>query len=53
MPGNLPQREFAFTLHNDQFLRYESYTTYEDFRAFLLQRNPMRIELGATYNARV
>lgn len=44
-------REIAFTLQNDAYLRYNSFPTYEAFRKEVLRLNPSRFEIGPIYNA--
>ncbi|KAG4304865.1 hypothetical protein PORY_001540 [Pneumocystis oryctolagi] len=44
-------REIAFTLQNDAYLRYNSFSTYEAFRKEVLKLNPSRFEIGPVYNA--
>ncbi|CCJ30592.1 unnamed protein product [Pneumocystis jirovecii] len=44
-------REIAFTLQNDAYLRYNSFPTYEAFRKEVLRLNPSRFEIGPVYNA--
>ena len=46
-------REFAFTLANDVYLRYNSYDTWEAFRDHVLRLNPKRFEIGPVYSGRV
>ncbi|KAA8646003.1 hypothetical protein EYZ11_010624 [Aspergillus tanneri] len=43
-------REFALTLQNDAYLRYQSYTTADLFRKDILKMNPSRFEIGPVYN---
>ncbi|RVD84496.1 uncharacterized protein DFL_006245 [Arthrobotrys flagrans] len=45
-------REFAFTLHNEAYLRYQSYPTFETLRRDVLKLNPSRFEIGPVYSAR-
>ena len=45
-------REFAFTV-NDAYIRYNSYSTVEEFKKQVIQLNPSRYEVGAVYTARV
>lgn len=44
-------REFAFTLHNGGYIRYQSFNTWEDMRKDVLSKNPSRFEIGPVYNA--
>ncbi|KAI9045514.1 DNA primase subunit PRI1 [Aspergillus affinis] len=43
-------REFALTLQNDAYLRYQSYATADLFRKDILKMNPSRFEIGPVYN---
>ncbi|KAF9892957.1 hypothetical protein FE257_000549 [Aspergillus nanangensis] len=43
-------REFALTLQNDAYLRYQSYATADLFRKDILRMNPARFEIGPVYN---
>lgn len=42
-------REFAFTLENGGYLRYQSFSNAEAFRDKLLALNPSRFEIGPVY----
>lgn len=44
-------REFAFTLSNDAYLRYQSYPTADLLRKDILRLNPSRFEIGPVYTA--
>ena len=46
-------REFAFTLPGDVYLRYQSFTTAEDLKKQVCTMNPTRFEIGPMYTARV
>jgi DNA primase small subunit len=53
-PGRLfTHREVAFTLQNDVYLRYNSFTTAEEFKKQTCTLNPTRFEIGPVYTARV
>ncbi|KAL5337344.1 hypothetical protein BJX70DRAFT_370147 [Aspergillus crustosus] len=43
-------REFALTLQDDRYLRYQSYSTADLFRKDILKMNPSRFEIGPVYN---
>ncbi|KAJ5594192.1 uncharacterized protein N7459_000400 [Penicillium hispanicum] len=43
-------REFALTLQNDAYLRYQSYPTADLFRKDILRQNPSRFEIGPVYS---
>ena len=47
------QREFAFTLPNDVYLRYNSFATVDDLKKQVCHLNPSRFEIGPMYSARV
>ncbi|KAF8537088.1 hypothetical protein BDD12DRAFT_888526 [Trichophaea hybrida] len=44
-------REFAFTLQNDAYIRYQSFPTFEMLRKDVLRLNPSRFEIGPVYTA--
>jgi DNA primase small subunit len=44
-------REFAFTLQNDAYLRYQSFPNFETLRKDVLKLNPSRFEIGPVYSA--
>lgn len=44
-------REFALTLQNDVYLRYQSFQTVEALRDAVLHHNPTRFEIGPEYSA--
>ena len=49
-PGrDFSDREFAFTLSNDAYLRYQSYPTADLLRRDILRLNPSRFEIGPVY----
>ncbi|KAI0045024.1 prim-pol domain-containing protein [Auriscalpium vulgare] len=45
-------REIAFTLQSDVYLRYNSFTTAEEFKKQTCALNPTRFEIGPVYTAR-
>jgi DNA primase small subunit len=50
IPSNdFAHREFAFTLQNDAYLRYQSYPTADLMRKDVLRLNPSRFEIGPVY----
>lgn len=49
---NFTHREFAFTLHNDAYLRYNSFATPEELKREVCRLNPARFEIGPTYSAK-
>ncbi|CAG7849769.1 DNA primase small subunit; AltName: Full=DNA polymerase subunit A; AltName: Full=DNA primase 50 kDa subunit; Short=dPRI50 [Serendipita indica DSM 11827] len=49
---NWTHREFAFTLQNDAYLRYNSFQEVDDLKKQIMRLIPSRFEIGAVYNAR-
>ena len=45
-------REFCFTLHDDIYVRYKSYTDEKELRDDLIKLVPHKIDIGAVYRAR-
>ncbi|KAH7923084.1 prim-pol domain-containing protein [Leucogyrophana mollusca] len=45
-------REFAFTLQQDVYLRYNSFNTHDDLKKQVCALNPTRFEIGPVYTAR-
>lgn len=50
---NLFNREIAFTLRNEAYLRYNSFSSYQEFKTECVRLNPARFELGPVYTAKV
>ncbi|KAH8840480.1 hypothetical protein MCOR27_006467 [Pyricularia oryzae] len=48
--NDFAHREFAFTLQNDAYLRYQSFTTSDLLRKDVLRLMPSRFEIGPVYN---
>ncbi|XP_023341373.1 DNA primase small subunit [Eurytemora carolleeae] len=48
----LSHREFSFTLEGDIYLRYLTFTNQAEFEAALKKKCPIKIDIGAVYNAR-
>jgi len=46
-------REVAYTLQSDVYLRYNSFTSVEEFKKTTCSLNPTRFEIGPVYTARV
>ncbi|THW38114.1 prim-pol domain-containing protein [Aureobasidium pullulans] len=44
-------RELAFVLPNDAYIRYQSFNTAEDLRKQCIQLTPTRFEIGPVYSA--
>lgn len=54
VPGKLwTHREFAFTIENDVYIRYQSFSTAYDFQKEVLRLLPSRFEIGPQYSAKV
>ncbi|GAB5591842.1 p48 polypeptide of DNA primase [Umbelopsis nana] len=49
---NFTQREFSFTLASDTYLRYNSYADVDDLRSDIERLQPVKIDIGAIYNAK-
>ncbi|KAK0527849.1 p48 polypeptide of DNA primase [Tilletia horrida] len=49
---NFTHREFAFTLQNDVYLRYQSFNGWEDLKREVVRLNPSRFEIGPAYSAK-
>lgn len=43
-------REFSFTLNGDIYLRFNSYESLEEMRKAIVDRAPVKIDIGAVYN---
>jgi DNA primase small subunit len=48
----LANREFSFTLEDDIYIRYLSFSSQEELEAEMIKRKPHKIDLGAVFNAR-
>ncbi|KDN52234.1 prim-pol domain-containing protein [Tilletiaria anomala UBC 951] len=52
-PGKLfDHREFAFTLQNDAYLRYNSFGTWQELQKEVVRLNPARFEIGPVYSGK-
>ncbi|OCK79389.1 eukaryotic and archaeal DNA primase small subunit [Lepidopterella palustris CBS 459.81] len=49
--NDFAHREFAFTLQNDAYLRYQSFPTSDLLRKQCIQMIPSRFEIGPVYSA--
>jgi DNA primase small subunit len=52
-PERLKLREFSFTLQGDIYIRYLSFATKEELKTALTSKLPIKIDVGAMYNAAV
>lgn len=50
---NFTHREFTFTLQNEAYLRYNSFSTPEELKREVCRLNPARFEIGPVYTAKV
>ncbi|RXG42186.1 hypothetical protein VDGE_02251 [Verticillium dahliae] len=48
--NDFAHREFAFTLQNDAYLRYQSFPSHDLLRKDVLRLMPSRFEIGPVYN---
>ena len=46
------KREFSFTLHEDIYLRYQSFKNQKQLEAEIKRLLPFKIDIGAVYNVR-
>ena len=44
-------REFSMTLKDDIYLRFKSYNTWVDWKKDVVEKYPIKIDIGAIYNA--
>ncbi|KAI8145575.1 hypothetical protein BJV82DRAFT_643764 [Fennellomyces sp. T-0311] len=45
-------REFSFTLRNDVYIRYNSFSDIENMKKEIRRLQPVKIDIGAVYNVR-
>jgi len=48
----LARREFSFTLEGDIYLRYQSFSNAQDLQKEMVNKRPVKIDVGAIFNAR-
>ena len=46
-------REFSFTLKDDVYLRYQSFSDLQELEKEILKRNPYKIDIGAVFTHKV
>lgn len=51
-PNYLEHREFSFTLEDDVYVRYQSFSTQDGFEREVKQRLPHKIDIGAVFSLR-
>jgi DNA primase small subunit len=47
---NFHRREFSFTLKDDIYLRYQTFSDFSEFEKDLCRRMPFKIDIGGIYN---
>lgn len=52
-PENFINREFSFTLHEDIYIRFQSFNTLLDFEKEVQNKCPFKIDIGAVFNMRL
>ena len=48
----ISKREFSFTLEDDIYLRYMSFSSADDLKDAMVKRIPHKIDIGAVFNAK-
>eukprot|EP00897_Mesotaenium_endlicherianum_P009097 jgi/Mesen1/8215/ME000442S07500 len=49
-PGFFKRREFSYTLHNDIFVRYQTFNDEAELAAGICDKCPLKIDIGAVFN---
>ena len=44
------RREWSFTFDNDIYLRFQSYTAEKEWKSSLIEKNPIKIDIGPVYS---
>lgn len=53
-PANyFPNREFSFTLKDDVYLRYQSFSDQKEMEKEIQKRCPYKIDIGAVFSYKV
>ncbi len=50
--NSLARREFSATLHGGIYLRFLSYSNSTELRSQIIEKCPVKIDIGAIYNSR-
>ena len=52
-PNYLSNREFCFTLKDDIYIRYKSFSSEKEMKDEIVKLNPYKIDIGAVYTSKV